>query len=158
LISLFANVDVALAFLQAKLAVGSVESVESVRPVESAKSPANPKPKQSKTLSPPVLAELVTGKMEFNIKINELPTDIEISAEKRVAFVIDTDPDQVKVVFRLKTCSMWQKAATDYPVWVAAISSQLGAEFDGGFELLEPGVQIFEKRPKESKKSKDKSL
>jgi hypothetical protein len=92
---------------------------------QAVKSPANPMPKQSKTLSPPVLAELVTGKIEFNIKINELPTDIEISAEKRVAFVIDTDTDQVKVVFRLKTCSMWQKAATDYPVWVAAINGVL---------------------------------
>jgi len=72
-----------------------------------------------------VLAEWVTGKIEFKIKINELPTDIEISAKKLVAFVIDINPNKVKVNFRLKTCSMWQKAATDYLVWVAAISGVL---------------------------------
>ncbi|RKZ80056.1 MAG: hypothetical protein DRR19_24155 [Candidatus Parabeggiatoa sp. nov. 1] len=57
--------------------------------------------------------------MEFNIKINELPTDIEILENKWVAFVIDAEPDQVKVVIRAKTWKMWQKAATDYPAWVA---------------------------------------
>jgi hypothetical protein len=45
-----------------------------------------------------VLEELVIGKMEFNIKINELPAYIEILENKWVAFVIETELDQVKVV------------------------------------------------------------
>jgi hypothetical protein len=51
--------------------------------------------------------------MEFKIKINELPTDIEILENKWVAFVIDTEPDQVKVAIRPKIWKKWQKAATD---------------------------------------------
>lgn len=61
----------------------------------------------------------MTGKMEFKIKINELPTDIEILENKWVAFVIDAEPDQVKVTIRPKNWKKWQKAATDYPAWVA---------------------------------------
>ena len=53
----------------------------------------------------------MTGKIKFNIKINELPTDIEILENKWVAFVIDAQPDQVKVVIRVNTWNMWQKAA-----------------------------------------------
>jgi len=34
---------------------------------------------------------------------------------------------------------------------VAAISGLLGPEFEGGFELLELGVQVYEKKPKEPK-------
>jgi hypothetical protein len=65
-------------------------------------------PKQPKTLSPPVLAELVTGKMEFNLKMNELPIDIEILENKWVAFVIDTEPEQVKVAILLRFGKRWQ--------------------------------------------------
>jgi hypothetical protein len=77
---------------------------------------------------------LVTGKMEFKIKINELPTEIKILENKWVAFVIETELDQVKVVIWAKTWKKWQKATTDYPAWMAAISSQLGPEFEGDFD------------------------
>ncbi|RKZ81082.1 MAG: hypothetical protein DRR19_22735 [Candidatus Parabeggiatoa sp. nov. 1] len=40
--------------------------------------------------------------MEFKIKINELPTDIQILENKWVAFVIDTELDQVKVAILLR--------------------------------------------------------
>ncbi|OQY48423.1 MAG: hypothetical protein B6247_25165 [Candidatus Parabeggiatoa sp. nov. 2] len=69
-----------------------------------------------------MLEGLVTGKMgkmEFKIKINELPTDIKILENKWVAFVIDAQPEQVKVTIQPKTWKKWQKAATDYPAWVA---------------------------------------
>ncbi|RKZ77068.1 MAG: hypothetical protein DRR19_28240 [Candidatus Parabeggiatoa sp. nov. 1] len=67
----------------------------------------------------------MTGKIKFNIKINELPTDIEILENKWVAFVIDAQPDQVKVVIRVNTWNMWQKAAE---WWVLSCWSR-GASF-----------------------------
>ncbi|MGA7935102.1 MAG: hypothetical protein WCA35_16260, partial [Kovacikia sp.] len=32
--------------------------------------------------------------------------------------------------------------------WVAAISGELGSATETGFELMNPSIQIFEKRPK----------
>jgi len=51
----------------------------------------------------------------FFLSFNELLTDIEIFDNKWVAFVIDAEPDQVKVTIRPKTWKKWQKAAADYP-------------------------------------------
>jgi len=57
--------------------------------------------------------------LRFFLSFNELLTDIEILENKRVAFVIDAESDQVKVAIRPKIWKRWQKAATDYPAWVA---------------------------------------
>jgi hypothetical protein len=40
------------------------------------------------------LDEQVTGKMEFKIKMNELPTDVKLLEDKRVAFVIKEPKDE----------------------------------------------------------------
>jgi len=43
------------------------------------------------------------------------------------------------------------KASQEYPLWVTAISGKMGADTAKGFVLEQPGVQVFEKKPKEVK-------
>ena len=42
-----------------------------------------------------------------------------------------------------------EQAQTDYPMWVAAIAGKMGEQFDGGFVLDQPNIQVFERKPKE---------
>ncbi len=47
---------------------------------------------------------------------------------------------------------MWNKleqAAKDWPLWLAAISGQMGQSAAQGFVLVEPAVQTFERKVKE---------
>jgi hypothetical protein len=36
-------------------------------------------------------------------------------------------------------------------MWVAAIAGKMGEQFDGGFVLDQPSIQVFERKPKEPK-------
>ena len=40
------------------------------------------------------------------------------------------------------------KANTDWPSWMAALSGTLGERTDRGFTLANPGLQVFERKPK----------
>ena len=39
-------------------------------------------------------------------------------------------------------------AAETYAQWVAAITGPMGEAIEGGFRLVHPAVQVFEKKPK----------
>ena len=39
-------------------------------------------------------------------------------------------------------------------MWVASITGKMGPRIKEGFELLEVGVQVYEKKPKEPSESK----
>jgi len=51
----------------------------------------------------------------------------------------------------MKSLKKLEQAQENYPMWVAAISGQMGDKTDSGFVLKEPNVQTFEKKPKEPK-------
>ena len=40
------------------------------------------------------------------------------------------------------------KAAEDWPAWTAALSGTMGARTEQGFALANPGLQVFERKPK----------
>jgi hypothetical protein len=44
-----------------------------------------------------------------------------------------------------------EDAQANYPQWVAAIAGKMGEATETGFVLLEPNIQVFEKKPKEAK-------
>jgi hypothetical protein len=44
-----------------------------------------------------------------------------------------------------------EDAQANYPQWVAAIAGKMGEANETGFVLLEPNIQVFEKKPKEAK-------
>ena len=63
--------------------------------------------------------------------------------------------DQNRVTFTaLINAKSWRKAeadATTFSDWGGAISGKLGQATDRGFEVVEAGIKIFEKKAKEAK-------
>ena len=93
---------------------------------------------------------MTPGRLDVTIKINELPTPTPI-ANGWQRFAIDCEGREVSVSVRPKIWNKLVKASQEYPLWVAAITGKMGADTDKGFVLEQPGVQVFEKKPKEAK-------
>jgi ProP effector len=112
-------------------------------------------PKQNKNhvkenrLQRPKVDELIKAKLEVCIKINDLPNDSKTLRNGWEEFIIDTQGKMVKITVRPRTWKKLQEASRNYPAWIANIRGTIGLRIKGGFELLTPGVQIFEKTPKE---------
>ena len=119
------------------------------KPMRPAKKKKPKSPKES--LAPPQLDQLVEGKMELRVKINELPTDSKTLRNSWEQFIIDINGQNVKITVRPRTWKKLQQASREYQLWVANIKGKLGQHITGGFELLTPGIQIFEKTPKANK-------
>ena len=96
-----------------------------------------------------IVDELIKGKLEICIKINDLPNDSKTLRNGWEEFIIDTQGKMVKITVRPRTWKKLQEASRNYPAWIANIRGTIGSRIKGGFELLTPGVQIFEKTPKE---------
>jgi hypothetical protein len=89
---------------------------------------------------------VITGKLEVTIKINALPTDVETLPNTWKRFSIDCGAVKVTTTLRPKMWIKLETAARDWPQWVASIGGTMGPATPTGFELLEPNVQIFEKK------------
>ncbi|MDM8560563.1 ProQ/FinO family protein [Candidatus Parabeggiatoa sp. HSG14] len=96
----------------------------------------------------PQIDQLISGKMEVNVKVSELPADSKTTRNGWEEFIIDTNGQMVKTTVRPRTWKKLQKAANEYAQWVASIRGKMGPQVKGGFELLMPTIQIFEKQPK----------
>ena len=63
--------------------------------------------------------------------------------------------DQNDIVFTaLLNAKSWRKAeanASDFADWAGAVSGKLGQRTATGFEVVDAGIQIFEKKPKDLK-------
>ena len=92
----------------------------------------------------------IQGKLELTIKITELPTDILINKNGWTEFVIDCGGRPVRTSVRPRTWAKLVEADTNWPVWAATITGALGRPIgQGGFELVDAAVQIFERKGKE---------
>ena len=94
---------------------------------------------------------MTPGKLEVTIKINELPTDVQTNKDNCKIFQLDCDGQVVEVIVKPKIWKKLEDAAANYPMWVAAIDGKMGESTSKGFVLLEPSIQVFEKKPKEPK-------
>ncbi|MBW4564938.1 MAG: hypothetical protein KME32_28290 [Mojavia pulchra JT2-VF2] len=91
-------------------------------------------------------------KSEVTIKFSgELPTATP-AANKKVEVSLT---DQNGYVFTAQVnAKSWRKAETntsEFADWAGAISGKLGQRTDSGFEIVDAGIQIFEKKVKEPK-------
>lgn len=63
--------------------------------------------------------------------------------------------DQNGIVFTaLVNTKSWRKAetnASDFADWAGAVSGKLGQRTATGFEVVDAGIQIFEKKPRDTK-------
>jgi hypothetical protein len=90
------------------------------------------------------------GKLEVTIKFNQFPTEITRDKNGWVSFAVDCGPGLVvQFHVRPKIFMKLEQAQKDWPQWVAAATGKIGERTAQGFFLLEPGVQVFEKKAKE---------
>jgi hypothetical protein len=90
----------------------------------------------------------VTGKLELTIKINELPNAATVKDGWK-SFGIDCDGRTISVTVKPKVWKKLEDAQANFPMWVAAVAGKMGQLTEKGFELAEPSIQVFEKKPKE---------
>ena len=88
----------------------------------------------------------VSGRLEVALKINDIPNAVTIEKGRKV-FVVEADGYKVKIILKLKSWKKFEKAAKEYEAWVANISGKIKYE-DEMFEIINPGLQIFEKKVK----------
>ncbi|MBD2520477.1 hypothetical protein H6G93_37170 [Nostoc sp. FACHB-973] len=92
------------------------------------------------------------AKSEVTIKFSgELPTATPLQ-NKKVAIELT---DQNGIVFTAQVnAKSWRKAetsASEFADWAGAVSGKLGVRTENGFEVVDAGIQIFEKKAKEPK-------
>ncbi|MBD2247446.1 hypothetical protein [Nostoc sp. FACHB-888] len=91
-------------------------------------------------------------KSEVTIKFSgELPT-AKPAENKKVAIEFT---DQNGIVFTAQVnAKSWRKAetsASEFADWAGAVSGKLGQRTENGFEIVDAGIQLFEKKAKEAK-------
>lgn len=94
--------------------------------------------------------DLIQGRLEVTIKINEMPTSqpVENGWQK---FEVDCEGTLFSVTVRPR---IWKKLVTaneQYPMWVASVTGKLGKRSNKGFVLDSPAIQVFEKKQKPPK-------
>jgi hypothetical protein len=88
------------------------------------------------------------GKLEITIKINELPTEVTTTKAGWKEFKLDCGGRVVTVALRPRMWIKIEEAAKAWPLWLAAINGQMGQSTGTGFVLVEPAVQVFERKAK----------
>lgn len=88
------------------------------------------------------------AKLEVTIKVSTLPTVTTIPANGWKSFELDCDGQRVTVTVRPKLWTKLETAASTWPLWTAAIAGKMGPRSPEGFELLEPSIQVFERKAK----------
>jgi len=90
------------------------------------------------------------GKLELTIKINAMPAHVETDKNGWKSFGLDCDGVHVRVSLRPKMWTKITEAAAKWPQWLAVLSGKLGPIQGQGFTLLEPSVQVFERKAKDA--------
>ena len=92
---------------------------------------------------------MTEAKSEITLKFNSLP-EAQPAANKKVEISLT---DQNGVVFTaLINAKSWRKAETDattFSDWGGAVSGKLGQSTENGFEVVDAGIKVFEKKAKE---------
>jgi len=94
---------------------------------------------------------MTEARSEITLKFNSLP-EAKPAANKKVEIFLT---DQSGVTFTaLINAKSWRKAETDattFSDWGGAVSGKLGQPTDKGFEVVDAGIKVFEKKAKEPK-------
>ena len=120
-----------------------------------AETPASPRPRHpppaprrdEQALLKAVIAMAVPGQLEVTLKINPLPQAKPITAQT-VLFAVQAEGAMVVVELKTKAWNHLKTAAERYPQRVAAITGPMEEAIEGGFRLVNPAVQVFERKPK----------
>jgi hypothetical protein len=92
---------------------------------------------------------MTQAKSEITLKFSELPEAKPVPSKKVEISLIDQNGVSFTALINAKS---WRKAeanATEFASWAGAVSGKLGQPTANGFEVLDAGIQIFEKKAKE---------
>ncbi|MCV6638377.1 hypothetical protein [Candidatus Albibeggiatoa sp. nov. NOAA] len=91
----------------------------------------------------------VHGRMELTIKLNELPNNVQTVKNQWRQFDVKADDQIIRLRIRPKAWNKMAQANEQWESWVAAITGKMGNPIKDGFELIQPAVQVYEKKPKQ---------
>lgn len=93
-------------------------------------------------------AMAIDAKLELTLKFTTLP-NAKPAGPGQMAFALKTPDGQfVTAEVGNKVWNKLVKAAAEWPAWTAALSGTMGARTEQGFALANPGLQVFERKPK----------
>jgi hypothetical protein len=88
------------------------------------------------------------GKLEVTIKINQLPVEVTTKSNGWKEFTLECGERLVTVALRPRMWNKLEEAQKSFAAWVAALSGTMGPAQGKGFTLLEPNLQVFERKIK----------
>ena len=92
------------------------------------------------------------AKISLTCKLNQVPSHRELS-DKRIEFYLkDGESDRIFTV-QMKPKMFKKLSDHGFADWVAAITGEIGAATETGFELINAAVQVFEKKTKSESES-----
>ncbi|MCK5537250.1 MAG: hypothetical protein KAH84_05120 [Thiomargarita sp.] len=86
------------------------------------------------------------GKLEINIKIEQLPNWVETVKNGWKQLYLNVEGNIVRIKVRPKTWVRLLAADKDYEKWIASINGKMGQRIKNGFELIEPAIQIYQQQ------------
>ena len=90
----------------------------------------------------------VDAKLEVTLKFTTLP-NAKPAGPGKMAFALKTPDGQcVTAEVSSKVWNKLVKTAEDWPAWTAALAGTMGPRTEKGFTLENPGLQVFERKPK----------
>jgi hypothetical protein len=89
------------------------------------------------------------AKMDVVLKFTELPR-ARFGAGV-VSFALEVEGRTVLIEVKTKAWRKLEAAVAEFPSWIAACQGQMGPEIEGGFQLMNAGLQVFEKKAKPHK-------
>ena len=84
---------------------------------------------------------------EVSLKVNELPNWVEVLENNHRRIFLNASGQTIQMDLHPKLWNEWLTANEKYPLWTATITGKKGPRIDNGFELLEVGIQIYERKP-----------
>lgn len=99
----------------------------------------------------------IPSKVELVIKINEFPSDVAIVTNGWKEFKVENGGRIFSITVRPAVFKKLEEAKAKYPEWVAAIGGQLGPLNGDTFTVLQPNINIFERKTKEPKADEAKT-
>jgi hypothetical protein len=94
---------------------------------------------------------MTTARSEITLKFSELPEAKPVPSKKVEISLTDQNGVSFTALINAKS---WRKAeanAAEFESWAGAVSGKLGQPTANGFEVVDAGIQIFQKMLKEPK-------
>lgn len=97
------------------------------------------------------------AKVEIVIKLSEYPADVATVQNGWKEFKVENGGRFFVITVKPSVFKKLDEAKANYPEWVAAIAGQLGPLNGDTFTVLQPNIQVFEKKAKEPKPQEAKT-